>query len=63
MKTAAIFLMTIGACLAQISDLSGSFTFPLEGEAIRYHDPAKNDPIARGQWGRTYGDPKQYGYD
>lgn len=42
-----IFLVTMGACFGQISDLSGSFTFPLEGEAIRYHDAAKNDPIAR----------------
>jgi hypothetical protein len=25
--------------------------------------PPKNDPIARGAWGRQYGDPRQYGYD
>jgi hypothetical protein len=25
--------------------------------------PPKNDPIGRGQWGKTYGDPKAYGYD
>ena len=25
--------------------------------------PPRIDPIARGQWKQTYGDPKQYGYD
>ena len=25
--------------------------------------PPKNDPIGRGHWGRTYGDPKTHGYD
>lgn len=25
--------------------------------------PPKNDPIGRGQWGKTYGDPKNHGYD
>jgi hypothetical protein len=25
--------------------------------------PPKGDPIARGQWRQTYGDPRQYGYD
>jgi len=25
--------------------------------------PSKNDPIGRGQWGKTYGDPKEYGYE
>ena len=31
---------------AQMPDLSGSFTFPLEGNAIGYAAPAKRDPIA-----------------
>jgi uncharacterized protein YdaU (DUF1376 family) len=25
--------------------------------------PPKNDPIGRGLWGKTYGDPKAHGYD
>jgi len=25
--------------------------------------PPKNDPIARGLWSRTYGNPKEYGYE
>lgn len=25
--------------------------------------PPKNDPIARGAWGRAYGDPKKWGYE
>ena len=25
--------------------------------------PPRIDPIARGQWKQTYGDPKKYGYD
>jgi uncharacterized protein YdaU (DUF1376 family) len=25
--------------------------------------PPKNDPIGRGIWGRTYGDPRKHGYD
>lgn len=25
--------------------------------------PPKNDPIGRGQWKQTYGDPRQYGYE
>ena len=32
--------------LAQVSDLSGSFTFPLESDAIKYAAPAKRDPVA-----------------
>lgn len=25
--------------------------------------PPKNDPIGRGQWGQTWGDPRKYGYE
>jgi len=25
--------------------------------------PPKNDPIGRGQWGKTYGDPREHGYE
>ena len=39
-------LMALESCLAQFPDLSGSFTFPLESDAIRYGVPAKRDPIA-----------------
>ena len=42
----AIFLIAAQTCLAQFPDLSGSFTFPLESDAIRYGVPAKSDPIA-----------------
>ena len=40
------FLIALETCLAQFPDLSGSFTFPLESDAIRYGVPAKRDPIA-----------------
>ncbi len=40
------FLVALGTCRAQFPDLSGSFTFPLESDAIRYGVPAKRDPIA-----------------
>lgn len=39
---------------------------PLEVGAVKAKPPApppRIDPIARGQWKQTYGDPKQYGYD
>ena len=41
-----LFLIALETCLAQFPDLSGSFTFPLESDAIRYGVPAKRDPIA-----------------
>ena len=39
-------LLSIGFASAQMPDLSGSFTFPLEATAINYAAPAKRDPIA-----------------
>ena len=41
-----LFLIALETCLAQFPDLSGSFTFPLESDAISYGVPAKRDPIA-----------------
>ena len=39
-------LLSIGFASAQMPDLSGSFTFPLEANAINYSTPAIRDPIA-----------------
>jgi hypothetical protein len=38
---------------------------PMQGSNGKVRPPApppKNDPIGRGQWGQTYGDPKDHGY-
>ena len=42
----AVAVVSIGLASPQMPDLSGSFTFPLEGNAIGYAAPAKRDPIA-----------------